>query len=119
MSIFKEYLGSEIKDFREYLRLTVDVDLLGQMLSRIEVLRFKSAEWNLIYYLFTATKRSIRIFSKLREDVVRKNSIVPQQYMPISTHNSAKYKERYHYLDRVMVSRKRKEWMDLVFLAGF
>ena len=48
-----------------------------------------------------------------------RDSFTPVQYMPISTHNSAKYKERYHYVDRIMLSRKKKQWQDYVFIAGF
>lgn len=71
MSIFKSFLLSELKDLREYLRMAVDVDQLSELLSKIDVLRFKSLEFTLIYYLFTATKRSIRIFLKLREGIIK------------------------------------------------
>jgi len=38
-------------------------------------------------------------------------------YLPISTHNSAKYAQRYHYLDSIIVPRK--DWGSLVNQAGF
>ena len=119
IAVLKSFLLSEVKDLREYLRLTMDVDQLSQILSRMEVLRFKSREFNLLFYLFTATKRGIRIFIKLRDEIIRQNCFTPVQYMPISTHNSAKYQQRYHYMDRVMLSRKKKQWEDSVNLSGF
>lgn len=71
IAVLKSFLLSEVKDLREYLRLTMDVDQLSQILSRMEVLRFKSREFNLLFYLFTATKRGIRIFIKLRDEIIR------------------------------------------------
>jgi transposase len=119
IDIFRSFLLSEVRDLREYLRLTTDVDQLSQLLSRIEILRFKSPELNLVYYLFTSSKRSIRIYVKLREEIVKECTFTPVQYLPISTHNSAKYQEKYHFLDGLRLSRKRRQWECLVNLAGF
>ena len=69
--------------------------------------------------MFIASKRSIRIYLKLREVIVKEHAHSPVQYMPISIHNSAKYKERYHYIDKIPISRKKKQWRDLIILAGF
>lgn len=41
------------------------------------------------------------------------------QFNPISTHNPAKYTAKYHYLDKIFVSRKKKQWEDLIQIAGF
>ena len=43
----------------------------------------------------------------------------PVQYMPISTHNSAKYRENYCFLDSVGLGRGSKQWEYLIHLAGF
>lgn len=99
--------------------MTVDIDHLSQLLSKIDVLRFKSSEFNLIYYLFTSTKRSIRIFLKLREEIIKESTFSSTKYNPISTHNAAKYEEKYYYLDKILVSRKKKEWEELINIAGF
>jgi transposase len=99
--------------------MTVDIDQLSQILSKIDILRFKSIEFNMIYYLFTATKRSIRIFLKLREDIIKESTFSTTKYNPISTHNAAKYVEKYHYLDKITLSRKKKQWQELINIAGF
>ena len=87
------------------------------MLSRVEVLRFKSSEFNLIYYLFTMGRRSIRLYLKLREELLKEGSMDKIMSMPISTHNSAKYVEKYLYLDRIAVPCGK--WGEVVNLAGF
>ena len=117
LALMRSFLLSEYKDFREYLRLSVEVDQLSAILSRVEVLRFKSAEFNLVYYLFTMGRRSIRLYLKLREEVLKEGGGEPIRNMPISTHNSAKYTEKYPYLDRVALPAQH--WGELVNLAGF
>lgn len=106
-----------MRDFREYLRLAVDIDQLSHTLSRIEGLRFNSPEFNLVFYLHTASRRAIRMFLRLREEVVRSCCFSPEQYLPVSTHNSAKYAQKYAYLDSIQLGRK--QWERLVNLAGF
>lgn len=54
-------------------------------------MRFRSQEYNLIYYLFTSGRKSMRIYLKLREAIVKTNSFEKEQFLPISIHNKAKY----------------------------
>jgi hypothetical protein len=110
MATFKSFLLSEMKDLRKYLELTMDVDQLSNLLSRIETLRYQNNEFNLIYYLFTASKRSIRIYMKLREYIIKESSFDKNKFLAISTHNPAKYAEKNHYFDKVFLSRKKKDW---------
>ena len=51
--------------------MTMDLDQLSTLLSRIELLRHNNNEFNLCYYLFTASKRSIRIYLKLRTEILK------------------------------------------------
>ena len=64
------------------------------MLSHIGVLSKNSEEFNLIYYLFTAGKRNIRLFIKLRDEILKEVSIDKNSFLPISTHNPSKYVEK-------------------------
>lgn len=52
----------------------MDIDQLSAMLSKIDILRLKSPEFNLIYYLLTNGRKSIRLFLKLREEIVKTNT---------------------------------------------
>ena len=83
--------------------MTIDIDQLSTVLSKIEILRFKSAEFNLVYYLFTTGRKSIRLFLKLREEIIKTNTFERNRFLPISTHNQAKYVEKYAYLDSVQL----------------
>lgn len=56
---------------------------------------------------------------KLREEIIKESTFSVTQYSPISTHNPAKYTAKYHYLDKIMLSRKKKQWQDLIHMAGF
>lgn len=57
------------------------------------------------------------MYLRLREEIIRSCTFSPSMYLPISTHNSAKYAQRYHYLDSIIVPRK--DWGSLVNQAGF
>jgi hypothetical protein len=40
-------------------------------------------------------------------------------FLPISTHNPAKYTQKEWYLGELKVSRKKKQWEHLITVAGF
>jgi hypothetical protein len=87
------------------------------ILSKIEILRFKNSEFNLIYYLFTTGRKSIRIYLKLRDEILKTNTFEKNRFLPISTHNQAKYAEKYIYLDAILLSTQ--QWKEIVQLSSF
>jgi hypothetical protein len=71
----------------------------------------------LIYYLFTTGRKSIRLYLKLREEILKTSTFEKNQFLPISTHNKAKYVDKYTYLDSVIIPVT--QWKELVNLAGY
>ena len=71
ITLFKSFIMSQIQDFRDYLAIKIELKKLNVLLNRIRVLSQSPGQFNLIYYLFTASKRSIRLFIKLRGEILK------------------------------------------------
>lgn len=117
LDLFRQFMQSSHKNLCQFLRLTTDISTLSFLLSKIEILRLKNSEFNLLYYLFIAGRKSIRLYLKLREEIIRLNTFQKGQYLPISIHNKSKYAEKYVFLDSVVINAKG--WKEIVNFVGF
>ena len=98
LDLFRQFMQSSHKNLCQFLRLTTDISTLSFLLSKIEILRLKNSQFNLLYYLFIAGRKSIRLYLKLREEIIRLNTFQKGQYLPISIHNKSKYAEIKKYV---------------------